>query len=285
MIVKGGTIVAERYAEGAHRETPLLGWSVTKSVTSALVGILARRGQLSVFAPAPVAAWQNDARRAITIDDLLRMTSGLDIEETNTGFDPNTRILFLERDTAGAAIGAGIRAPAGHTWSYASGNTLILSRLVKDTVGDFHQFANDALFAPLGMTHVTFESDAVGTPLGSMFMLAPAREWARFGMLYANDGIAKGTRILPEGWVTYSRTQTLGGPYAAGFWRGTDAWRARWHVPEDLFVAAGSLGQRIVIVPSEKLVIARFGISGGPVDLDLGGLGLLIAEARAALSG
>jgi CubicO group peptidase (beta-lactamase class C family) len=260
---------------------------------SALVGILVRDGKLDVDAPAPVAAWSDakDPRHAIRVDDLLRMTSGLALTETGSdsnGTDVNARILYLERDAAAAAANAPLLAPPGARWEYATGNTEILSRIVRDAAGghgaDFLAFARRELFFPLGMHSVTFETDATGTPYGGSFMFATPRDWARFGVLYAEDGVIEGRRILPAGWVRYSSSRTKDSPYAAGFWLGKKEWRTQWSVPDDLIVATGILGQRLVVIPSERLVIARMGASLAPADLRLGGLGRLVADVRQALA-
>jgi CubicO group peptidase (beta-lactamase class C family) len=289
VVIHDGRLVAERYAPGYGVNTPILGWSVTKSVVSALVGILVRQGRLSVNGPAPVPQWRDVAnpRHAISIDILMRMTSGLDILETNRGYDAVARMLLIERDMAGFAERASLESPPGKSWKYTSGNTLILSRIIRDAVGghvnDVVDFAQRELFGPLGMRSVTLEFDAVGTPIGSTYMYASARDWARFGMLYLQDGVVGGRRILPEGWVRYSSSQTLDSPYAAGFWRGTQALRARWGMPEDAFFASGFLGQRVMVIPSERLVVARFGNAHGG-NYDLEGFVGLVADVRQALT-
>src|SRR5262249_32834706 len=161
--------------------TPLHGYSVSKSVTSALIGILVRQGRLSVETPAPVPEWADpaDPRHAITIDQLLRMTSGLAIADSGNPFCRTTRMLLLERDMAAFAARSRLHASPGATWSYSSGNTLILSRIVRDSVGgraiDVLRFAHRELFGPLGMRHVTMEFDATGTPVGSTYIFASAR--------------------------------------------------------------------------------------------------------------
>ena len=180
VVVHDGHVVAERYAPGYSATTPLLGYSATKSVTSTLIGILVRQGRLSVEGPAPVAAWSdpNDPRHAITIDQLLRMTSGLALGESGSPFCAVARMHYLERDMAGFAEGARLTAQPGRTWAYTSGNTLILSRLIREAVGghtdDVRRFAQRELFAPLGMRTVTLEFDATGTPVGSTYMFALA---------------------------------------------------------------------------------------------------------------
>lgn len=285
VVVQNGRVVAERHAPGYRVDTPLLGWSVTKSVTNALVGVLVRQGRLSVEQPAPVPAWRDpsDPRHAITIDHLLRMTSGLALDETRSGFDPASQMLFLEPDMAGFAERASLQARPGSAWKYTSGNTLILSRIIRDAVGseEILRFASRELFEPLGMRSTTLELDAAGTPVGSTCMLASARDWARFGMLFLNDGVVGGRRILPEGWVRYSSSPTLDAGYGAGFWLGSSEWRAGWSsVPRDAFFASGMLGQSVMVIPSERLVIARFGVTHGD-----DGMGRLVTDVIGALKG
>jgi CubicO group peptidase (beta-lactamase class C family) len=289
-----GKIVAEKYAPRIGPDTPLLGYSVSKSVMNALVGILVQEGKLRVNARAPVAAWNNpdDPRHAITLNELLRMTSGLNLTEDRSGFDPVSRMLFLHYDDMAAyAEQASLKARPGSTWEYTSGNTIIVSSIVRKAVGgtaaEVQRFAQDKLFDPLGMRHVTIELDGAGTPVGSSWMLASARDWARFGQLYLDDGVVHGKRILPKGWVRYSTTPTLDSDYGAGFWvNAGNAPNARWRVkhgmPADTFFASGLYGQRIVIVPSHDLVIVRFGATIDPPDFDIRGLVRLTADVIAA---
>jgi CubicO group peptidase (beta-lactamase class C family) len=299
VVLKDGRVIAERYAPGYGVDTPILGFSATKSVTTALIGILVGKGKLAVNEPAPIAAWQNpdDPHHAITIDHLLRHTSGLDMGSSLNAslasvFDAVNRMKYIERDMAGFAERAGLDATPGSAWNYHDGNYLILSRIIRDAVGgraaDVMQFARRELFDPLGMRHVTLEFDATGTPDGSSQMLASARDWARFGMLYLNDGVVGGRRILPKGWVDYSASLAPGAwvGMGAGFWtnRG-DSKGARFRtalgMPRDAFYASGVLGQYVIIVPSRQLVIARFGISGN--QYDIAGVSMLVADVIAAL--
>jgi CubicO group peptidase (beta-lactamase class C family) len=277
VIVHDGRVVAERYAEGFGVDTPVHGWSATKSVNNALLGILVRQGKLRMDEPAPVAAWQGpgDRRHAITSDQLLRMQSGLDLGDSlsasfSTAWDTSARMAFNEPDMAGFAGSASLLAAPGTRWSYANGNPAILARILRDRVGgravDVLRFARRELFGPLGIRRATLELDATGTPIAGAFMFATPREWARFGMLFLADGVVGGTRILPEGWVRYSTTPTPSAPvgYGAGWWinqgesRGA-RFRREHGMPADAFMAQGIYGQTVVVVPSERLVIARFG--------------------------
>ena len=303
VIVHDGRVIAERYAPGYGPDTPIMGWSMTKSVTNALLGILVRQGRLDMYKPAPVTAWSNpaDAHHAITPDSLLRMASGLDMGQSLTGswkdgFDPTARMEFAERDMAGFAERAPARWAPGAKWTYANGNTLLLSRIVRDKVGgdaaSVYAFEHRELFDPLGMAHTTLELDSVGTPIGATHMWAPARDWARFGLLYLNDGVVSGQRILPEGWVDYSARLTPGSEnygYGAGFWtnRGASpatAWRVKAGMPPDSFVAQGSYGQATVIIPSAHLVIVRMGYAFTPRG-DMAALARLVSKTVAAVKG
>lgn len=301
VVLRDGRIVAERYAPGYDVETPILGYSATKSVISALIGILVRQGKLAVDEPAPVAAWKDpaDPRHAITVDHLLRHTSGLAMGSSlnaslASAIAPVNRMKYVARDMAAFAEGADLESRPGSAWNYHDGNTLILSRLVRDAAGghaaDVLRMARSELFGPLGMRHVTLEFDATGTPEGASQMLASARDWARFGALYLDDGIAGGRRILPEGWVNYSATPTgtawVG--YGAGFWtnRG-DSVGAKFRTargwPADSFYASGTFGQYVIVIPSQRLVIARFGTSANRYDIE--GVSRLVTDVIAATGG
>jgi CubicO group peptidase (beta-lactamase class C family) len=291
VVVHDGTVVAERYASGVGVETPLLGFSMTKSVVNALLGILTQQGRISPSMPAPIAEWRGaaDPRREIEVEHLMRMTSGLALDETNTGFDPATQMVYLHNDMAGFAAKAAIIAPPGKRWAYSSPSTQLLARIIRDIVGGPEQtlaFAWRELFNPLGMRNVTLEFDATGTLQGSAYMLASARDWARFGLLYLNDGMIGGHRILPDEWVDFSASATLGTDYGAGFWTNRSEHehakgRVRSGIPGDALFALGDLGQRIVVLPSQHLVIVRLGDSVDPTG-DLRGFERLVKEVIAA---
>jgi CubicO group peptidase (beta-lactamase class C family) len=288
VVVKNGHVIAERYAPGFGIDTPLLSYSVAKSFTNALLGVLVRQGRLHVDQPVNPAEWNNagDPRARITIEDLLRMRSGLDITEEDSGFDAVGRMEFLHDDMAAYAAQQPLRVPTGTEWDYTSGNTLILDRLLGNTVGGgargMREFAEKELLIPANLGNLTMEFDGSGVFVGSSYVYAPARTYARFGELYRNDGVAPdGQRILPQGWVAWSRRSTLGAPYGAGFWTNDGpspfaARRVASGFPKDGFFASGFLGQRIYIVPSEQLVVVRFGYSRPP-DFGIGDDEALIA--------
>jgi len=292
VVTQAGRIVAERYADGIGPHTALPAFSVAKSVTSALIGVLVRQGRLELDQPAPVEAWQTpgDPRHEITIEQLLRMTSGLATTETNTGLDDVTRILYTTHDMAAAATSARLKHPPGTTYYYSSGNTLILSSIIRDLAGGtataVRDFAQAELLGPLAMTGTGFEHDAAGTPIGSTYLISTARDLARFGLLYLHDGELPSGRILPEGWVDLSRSQTLDSEYGAG-WRPASskpaAERFRMHdVPADTYFAVGFMGQYIVVIPSHDLVIVRMGTSFGDIG-HVDAIGELVRDIVAAL--
>jgi CubicO group peptidase (beta-lactamase class C family) len=289
VVVHDGKVIAERYAAGIGVETPLLGFSMTKSVINALIGILTQQGLVTPSMPAPIPEWRGDLRREIEVEHLLRMTTGLALDETNSGFDPSSQMVYLHDDMAGFAVNAAAIAPPGTRWAYSSPTTQLLARIVRDAVGGPEQtlaFAWRELFNPLGMRNVTLEFDASGTLQGSTYMLASARDWARFGLLYLNDGIVGGKRILHEDWVDFSAAATLDSDYGAGFWTNRSEHehakgRVRLGIPRDAFFASGDLGQRVVIIPSQDLVVVRLGDSVDPTG-DIRGLGRLVKEVIAA---
>ena len=292
VVVHDGKVIAERYAAGIGVDTPLMGYSMTKSVISALIGIMTQQGLTSPSLPAPVPEWrgQDDPRREIEVEHLLRMTTGLALDETNSGFDPSSRMVYLQNDMAGFAANAPVVSPPGKRWHYSSATTQLLARIVRDAVGGPEQtlaFAWRELFHPLGMRNVTLEFDGAGTLQGSTYMLASARDWAKFGLLYLDDGIVGGKRILHEDWVDFSAAATLDTDYGAGFWTNRSEHpnakgRVRSGIPRDAFFASGDLGQRIVIMPSQHLVVVRLGDSVDPTG-DIRGLGRLVKEVIAAV--
>jgi CubicO group peptidase (beta-lactamase class C family) len=276
VVLHQGRLVAERYAPGYGPDTPIWAHSLTKSVTNALIGILVRQGRLRLDQPAPVTAWRapGDPRRAVTVDQLLRMDSGLPFDETNGVLSPLTRMIFLQPDMAAYAAHTPLEHPPGTAWGYSNLGYVLLGRMVTDAAGGnavaAERFARRELFAPLGMAHTVIQADATGTLIGSGSSYGTARDFARFGQLYLDDGVVDGRRILPEGWVSYSHSQTLDTGYGAGFWTNlknqgsVPVWDAPWGMPQlprDMYYARGAFGQYVVIVPSEQLVVVRMGIS------------------------
>lgn len=237
---------------------------------NALVGILVHQGRLSLDSPAPVREWTaaGDVRGRITVDHLLRMTSGLRFDESmSSPLSDVTHMLLGVTDAAAYATNKRLEAPPGTLWHYSSGVSNILALIVRRVLNDdraYHVFPRRALFDRIGMPTAVLEADASGTFVGSSYMYATARDWARFGSLYLRDGEWNGNRILPPGWVNYSRSPTSADPqrrYGAHFWLGVpeEYGASRGQLPADAFHAIGHEGQFITIVPSLDLVIVRLG--------------------------
>jgi CubicO group peptidase (beta-lactamase class C family) len=273
VIVHKGRVVAERYAPGFGMENPLPGWSMAKTVINALVGIMIGQGRLSLDGPLPVPEWRGpgDPRRRITLDHLMRMSSGLRFQEDyGNPLQDVTRMLFSVPDAAAYAANKRLEAEAGTKWSYSSGTTNIISRLIRQSLGDdeYLAFPRKALFNPLGMAGAVMEPDASGTLVGSSFMYSTARDWARLGQLFLQDGAWEGQRLLPEGWVRYSTTPaplSPGKEYGAHLWLKVPADFASGDaVPVDAFHAVGHEGQFVTVIPSRDLVIVRLGLTRYP---------------------
>ncbi len=273
VVVYKGRLIAERYAPGFHADMPLLGWSMAKSVTNALVGILVGRGELDLHEPAPVPLWRNpgDPRSEITLDHLMRMVSGLDFVEEYEPLHDAVDMLYGSSDFAAFAAAKPLRAEPGSQWNYSSGDANIVASLVRATVEKhddrYYGFLYNALFDRIGMSSVVLEPDPSGTFVGSSYAFATPRDWARFGLLYLRDGLWEGERILPEGWVDYSRKPVEAAPrgeYGALFWLNAgaadDPSTRLWpDVPRDAFAARGFQEQRVIIIPTRDLVLVRFG--------------------------
>jgi len=303
VVLHRGRVVGERYAPGVTSATPLIGWSMTKSVTNALLGILVRNGKLDMQKPAPIAEWSapGDLRRFITGDQLLRMVSGIGCGQSlqtglTTLFDADTQMEFDMADQSAFAAHASLRAKPGTEWRYTNCNFVLLSRMIRDAIGgdatSLREFIERELFAPLGIEHATLEYDSAGVPLGTIHLWASARDWARFGQLYLRDGVTEsGQRILPVDWVDESARLTPQSAdeygYGAGFWtqRGNST-AARERIaagmPADSFMAVGSQGQYTIIIPSHDLVIVKIGWAYTPHD-DRVAVERLVRETIAAL--
>lgn len=275
LVMQDGKVVAERYAPGIDAQTPLLGWSMTKSVVNALVAVLVAEGKLDLGDSALVPAWRQprDPRRRITLDHLLRMNSGLAFnEDASDPLQDVTYMLMQTGDMAAYAADKQLQNEPGREWRYSSGTTNILSGIIRRTVGDgsYLTFPSRVLFEPLGMRSAVIEPDAAGTFVGSSFMYATARDWAKFGQLYLQDGVWGGRRLLPAGWVKYTTTPAPNAPdgvFGAHFWlKIPPEYRSPLDLPlpNDAFHAVGHEGQFLTIIPSQRLVIVRLGLARYP---------------------
>lgn len=263
MIVYKGQIIAERYATGFNKDSRLLGWSISKSVTNALYGVLFRKGIINIKEPANIASWE-DEREFITIDDLLQMNSGLEWEEEYYDLSSTTNMLFKSDDFGAFAASSNAIYKPKQQWQYSSGTSNILAEIMEKRIGNqdaYWIFPHIELFNNIGIQSMVIEADASGTYVGSSYSWATARDWARLGQLYLNDGLWNEGRILPTGWVEYSTTPAKGsdGLYGAHIWLNSNG-KYFNDCPKDLYNFGGFNGQNISIIPSKDLIILRFGL-------------------------
>jgi CubicO group peptidase (beta-lactamase class C family) len=264
--------VAERYRAGFGPHVPARTWSVAKSLTGALVGVLAGEGKLQLDAPAPIPEWSapGDPRAAITVADLLHMSSGLAVAGAAM-----EDVYFGGADSIASITAAPLEVPPGSRWHYANRDTLLLVRAMRHVIRDdaaYWSFPRHALFGRIGMHDTVAETDWRGNFVLSSQVQSTARDLARFGLLLLQDGVWNGERVLPEGWVSYLRTPA---PARAtglvGLWRhglpglagyGAQLWlfERSWLIRFDGVSALGSRGQAVTVVPDEQLVVVRTGL-------------------------
>lgn len=276
IVIYQGRIIAEQYEAPFDATMAQLGWSMTKTVTAALTGMLVADGLLDVDAPAPVPEWQGaeDPRQAITLEDLLQMSSGLQYSEVYTAGSMSDVILMLYTtgDTAGFTAAMPLAEEPGSAFYYSSGTTNLISRINRQAIGDLQshfEYNQERLFDRLGMSSAVLEPDASGTFVGSSYMYATPRDWAKIGLLYLQDGMWGGERILPEGWVEYSLTPASSaeqGEYGIQIWLNAGAAddpdnRPLPKLPANTYYLSGFEGQNIVVVPDQDLIVLRMGLT------------------------
>jgi CubicO group peptidase (beta-lactamase class C family) len=274
IVVHKDGVVAERYRKGITAGTRLLSWSMGKSFTNAIVGIMVGDGLVDIHAPMDIPQWQGDGRAAITLSDLMQMQSGLEWNENyGTRSDVNL-MLHREEDMGLFALSKPLMVKPGTHWYYSSGSTNIIMRYLRGRFASDAEFLNyihERLFDPLGIDNPCFEPDMSGTPVGSSYLYATARDFARLGHLYLHDGCLGEERILPEHWVEYTTTPASDSKdgYGACFWLNRAG--AYPSAPEDMYSCQGHDGQMIFIIPSKELVVVVLGYSPKPdrvIDFD-----------------
>ncbi|TPO03589.1 serine hydrolase [Mesorhizobium sp. B1-1-5] len=272
VVVKNGRVVAERYGEGFSAKTPLLGWSMTKTVNAAIVGTLVKDGKLALDNKGLFAPWKADGRAAISLADMMAMSSGLAFNEDYGDVADVTRMLYLEPDMAGFAEAQPLTGEVGKVFSYSSGTAVMLSRLWQDAIGDKAKalaWPRTALFEPLGMHSAVLETDEQGTFVGSSYLYATAHDWARFGQFLLQGGAWNGNQILPAGFVDWMREAA---PASKVYGKG-QVWiegpgdeenpgaGVAAGLPKDTYWMEGHDGQTAAIIPSEQLVVVRLGLT------------------------
>jgi CubicO group peptidase (beta-lactamase class C family) len=283
LVLHKGIPVFEAYRDQFNPTTRFLSWSISKSIINAMVGILVKEGKMDISKPADIEEWKGDERSRITLNDLLQMQSGLKWNEDYGNRSNINVMLHFESDMGKYAYDQPLEYPAGTHYYYSSGTANIVSYLIRKQFSDdslYYSFAYSSLFNKIGMPDAIFEVDPTGAFVGSSYLYATARDYARFGLLYLNDGIFNGQRILPEGWVKYSRTPASKskGEYGALFCLNMiktmspspeDEFYSS--APEDMFFCDGHDGQEIFLLPSQNLVVVVLGFSpssNGGMDFD-----------------
>jgi CubicO group peptidase (beta-lactamase class C family) len=273
VVVKDGRIVGEAYGDGFNERTPLLGWSMTKTVTAALVGLLEGEGRISIESTALFPEWSGDGRREISLADLLAMESGLRFNESYGDVTDVTRMLYLEPDMSAYVASLPAEAAPGTRFNYSSGETVLISRYWMSRFSneaDALAFPRQALFDRIGMRSAVLEADEAGTFVGSSYLYATARDWARFGLLLAEKGSWAGQQVLNPAVVARiaEPSTASGGAYTKGqAWKdGSGGKDADYGLPEDAVWMSGHDGQSVAILPSDRLVVVRLGLTPRRLD-------------------
>ena len=274
LVVYKNQIIAEKYASGFNEDTPILGWSMTKSIAATIYGILQKQGKLDISTTPNITEWQEDDRKNITYNDLLHMNSGLQwLEDYNTLSDVS-KMLFLETEMGKVQLEKPMVGKPNESWNYSSGTTNLLAgyllRKEFKTHQEYLDFWYEELLDKIGMHSALIETDLAGNFVGSSYGWANTRDWAKFGLLYLHDGNWNGEQIIDSTWVKYVSTPTNGsnGKYGAHFWLNFGG--VYPDVPKDLFSANGYQGQFVFIIPSKEIVIVRTGLTEDP-EFDVNG--------------
>ncbi len=274
IVIYKNKIIAEKYADGFNKNSRILGWSMTKSITGTLFGVLQKQGKFDIMKAAPIAEWATDERSKITTNDLLHMNSGLEWEEDYGKISDVTKMLFIEEDMTKSQINKPLVGKPNNTWNYSSGTTNLLSGILRKqfkTHQEYLDFWYTNLLDKIGMNSAIVETDMAGNFVGSSYGWATTRDWAKFGLLYLHKGNWNGEQIFDESWAKYVATPTnsSNGQYGAQFW--LNAGGRFPSAPKDMFYASGYQGQMVAIFPSHDLVIVRMGLKEDP-EFDFNGL-------------
>jgi len=267
LVVYKDKIIAEKYDTGFTKNSKILGWSMTKSITATMFGILQKQRNFDIFKPAPIVEWKNDKRSKITTNDLLHMNSGLEWEEQYDKISDATNMLFQDKDMTFSQIDKPAVAEPNMLWNYSSGTTNLLSGILRKqfkTHQEYLDFWYSELIDKIGMHSMLIETDMVGNYVGSSYGWATTRDWAKFGLLYLHKGNWNGEQIFEESWAKYvaTPTNTSEGRYGGQFWLNAGGFYP--DAPKDLYSCNGFQGQVVFIIPSLDLVIVRMGLKENP---------------------
>lgn len=274
LVAYDGQLIAERYALGIDKDKPLLGWSMTKTITGTLIGTLVDQKRLALDQPAPVESWQGTPHQAITLRHLMNMHSGLEFDENYKGLSDASQMLYLNAQHASFAASRPQSSEPGQTFNYSTGDTAILAHIVQKTVGGSSQQAynyfQQRLFQPLGIRSAFIEFDESGHFTGGAYAFMKARDWLRLGQLYLQQGRWQDQQIVSSEWIDFAtQPAPMTDKYGGQLWLNHNG--VQWpELPHDAFYFAGHQGQRLVVVPSQKLVVLRTGVTEDNDDIQLG---------------
>jgi CubicO group peptidase (beta-lactamase class C family) len=274
LVIYKDKIIAEKYDAGFDKNSKLLGWSMTKSITATMFGILEKQRKFDIDDPAPIPEWANDKRKLITTSDLLHMNSGLQWVEDYKTISDATKMLFQAEDMTLVQLEKPAEYKPNMRWNYSSGTTNLLSGILRKqfkTHQEYLDFWYSALIDKIGMNSMVIETDMAGNYVGSSYGWATTRDWSKFGLLYLHKGNWNGEQIFNENWVKYTTTPTnrSEGRYGGHFWLNAGG---NFHdVPRDMYFCSGFQGQMVAIIPSLDLVVVRMGLKEGP-EFDFNGM-------------
>lgn len=264
LILHKNHLLIEKYADGFDKNSKILGWSMTKSITATYFGILQHQGKINIHNPAPIQEWATDERSKITLHNLIQMNSGLEWEERYDKICDATKMLFNTRDMGKVQLEKPLVGKPNQTWNYSSGTSNLLSKILRRQFNSHQEYLDfwySSLIDKIGMHSMIVETDMTGNYVGSSYAWATTRDWGKFGLLYLNNGKWLGEQIFDENWAKYvaTPTPTSEGRYGGHFWLNSSGKYA--DAPRDLYYASGFQGQKIFIIPSKDLVIVRMGLT------------------------
>ncbi len=268
LVVYKDQIIAEKYASDFNKKSVILGWSMTKSVTATLFGILEKQGKLNVNATQLFPEWSTDERANITLNGLLQMSSGLEWEENYDKISDVTQMLFLDKDMSKIQLNKPLEFEINKHWNYSSGTTNLLSKYLRNQFKSHEEYLDfpiRQLYDKLGMSSMMIETDLSGNYVGSSYGWATTRDWGKLGLLYLHKGNWNGKQIINESWVNYVSTPCANSDkiYGAHFW--LNAGGRRPDVPLDMYAMEGYQGQMVFIIPSKDMVVVRMGLTEEPI--------------------
>lgn len=269
VVIKDGQLIGERYGKGFSKDSKLLGWSMTKSITSALSGILVKQGFWTVSEPMPLSSWQKDERGEITLENALQQTVGLKWDEDYANVSTATKMLYSENNMGAYAASQPLESKPGSVWEYSSGTSNIIAGAMRqafENTDEYLNFPQKALFGPIGARNFVIETDATNHFVGSSYGYAPARDWAKVGLLYLNMGNWFGNQIIDSSWVAASvvAVPESNGEYGYQFWLNQGGKFQNYST--DAYWMNGYQGQQVSIHPEDNLVVVRIGVTYNQTD-------------------